>query len=254
MSSIGTGYDLSSATFSPDGRIFQVEYAQKAVESSSTAIAVKGKDGVVFGVEKLIVSKLHEPTANRRIFNVDHHVGMATCGLIADAREVADRARKECVDYQSFYGSPIPAKHLSERISMYVHLYTLYSSVRPFGCSLLLGSYEHSGPHLYMIEPSGVAWGYHACAIGKARQAAKTELEKLNPKNMTCVELVKEVAKIIHFVHDEVKDKQFQLEMSWVGEVTGGKHEMVPQDILSDAEKYAKESLVESSDSEEEDP
>lgn len=69
-------YDLSASQFSPDGRVFQVEYAMKAVENSGTAIGLRGKDGVVFAVEKLVTSKLYEPGANQRIFNIDKHVGM----------------------------------------------------------------------------------------------------------------------------------------------------------------------------------
>jgi hypothetical protein len=76
MSSIGTGYDLSTAQFSPDGRVFQIEYAMKAVENSGTAIAIRVKDGVVFAVQKIITSKLHERGTNRRISTIDEHVGV----------------------------------------------------------------------------------------------------------------------------------------------------------------------------------
>ncbi|XP_015747573.1 PREDICTED: uncharacterized protein LOC107327342 isoform X2 [Acropora digitifera] len=87
-----------------------------------------------------------------------------------------------------------------------------------------MSSFSADGPELYMIDPSGVSWGYHGCSIGKAKQAAKTEIEKLKMKDMTCEELVKEVAKIIYVVHDEVKDKNFELELSWIGDVTNDKH------------------------------
>ena len=88
--------------------------------------------------------------------------------------------------------------------------------------------------------------------MGKAKQAAKTEIEKLKMQEISCKDLVKEVARIIYAVHDEVKDKAFELELSWVGEVTGGLHQLVPKDIREEAEKYAKDSLKES-DSEGED-
>uniref|UniRef100_A0A4W5M3B2 Proteasome subunit alpha type n=1 Tax=Hucho hucho TaxID=62062 RepID=A0A4W5M3B2_9TELE len=239
-----TSYDLSASTFSPDGRVFQVEYAMKAVENSSTAIGIRCKDGVVFGVEKLVLSKLYEQGSNKRIFNVDRHVGMAVAGLLADARSLSEVAREEASNFRSNYGHNIPLKYLSERVAMYVHAYTLYSAVRPFGCSFIFGSYDQDdGPQLYMVDPSGISFGYWGCAIGKAKQAAKTEIEKLQMKDMTCRELVKEVAKIIYIVHDEVKDKAFELELSWVGEVTNGKHELVPKDIRVEAEKYAKASF-----------
>uniref|UniRef100_A0A674N1N8 Proteasome subunit alpha type n=1 Tax=Takifugu rubripes TaxID=31033 RepID=A0A674N1N8_TAKRU len=249
MSSIGTGYDLSASTFSPDGRVFQVEYAMKAVENSSTAIAIRCKDGVVFGVEKLVLSKLYEQGSNKRIFNIDRHVGMAVAGLLADARSLADVAREEASSFRSSYGYDIPLKHLSERVAMYVHAYTLYSAVRPFGCSGRRA--EHQGVTCVCVCVCVCVQGYWGCAIGKAKQAAKTEIEKLQMKDMTCRELVKEVAKIIYIVHDEVKDKAFELELSWVGEVTNGRHELVPKDVREEAEKYAKDSLEEEDDSDE---
>jgi len=250
MSSIGTGYDLSASQFSPDGRVFQVEYAQKAVENSGTAIAIRGKDGVVFGVEQLVTSKLYESGANKRIFHIDKHIGMAVAGLLADARQLAEIAREEAANYRHQYGNSIPCKVLADRVAMYMHAYTLYSAVRPFGCSLVLGTYDKAnGPAMYMIDPSGVYNGYLGCAVGKAKQAAKTEMEKIKFSDMTCAELIKEAAKIIYTVHDSVKDKSFELELSWVGEHTNGLHQKVPQDIHQAAEAYAKASLEEDSDS-----
>ncbi|XP_067011517.1 proteasome subunit alpha type-3 [Anabrus simplex] len=249
MSSIGTGYDLSASQFSPDGRVFQVEYAHKAVENSGTVIGLRGKDGVVFAVEKLVTSKLYEPGANKRIFNIDTHVGMAVSGLISDARQIVETARTEASNYRAQYGSNIPLKYLNDRVSMYMHAYTLYSAVRPFGCSVILGSYQTDEPVMYMIDPSGVSYGYYGCAVGKAKQAAKTEIEKLKLHDLNCKELVKEAARIIYLVHDELKDKQFELELSWVGAITNGIHERVPQTMFAEAEKSAKAAMEEDSDS-----
>jgi len=253
MSAIGTGYDLSASQFSPDGRVFQVEYAQKAVENSGTVIALRGKDGIVLAVEKLVASKLYEAGANKRIFTVDRHLGCAVAGLLADARAVVEIARDEAKNYRSEHGSPIPIKHLKDKVSHYMHAYTLYSALRPFGASVIMASYDKvDGPQLFCLDPSGLSWGYFGCAIGKAKQAAKTELEKLKLKELTVKELIKEAAKIIYVVHDEVKDKQFELELSWVTEETGGRHEWVPKDLYDEAERIAKESLRHSSESDEE--
>lgn len=151
-------YDLSASQFSPDGRVFQVEYAGKAVENSGTVIGLRGTDGIVFACEKLVTSKLYEPGANRRIFNIDTHIGMAVSGLISDARQIVDIARKEAANYRSQYGVNIPLKYLNDRVSMYMHAYTLYSAIRPYGCSVVIGSFEDDGPVLFMIEPSGVSY------------------------------------------------------------------------------------------------
>jgi 20S proteasome subunit alpha 7 len=252
MSAIGTGYDLSASQFSPDGRVFQVEYAHKAVDNSGTVVALRGKDGVVMAVEKLVTSKLYEPGTNKRLFTVDRHVGVAVAGLLADAKAVVERSKDEASNYRSEYGSSIPLKYLKDRVALYMHAYTMYSALRPFGSSLLLASYDPlDGPQLYCLEPSGLNYGYFGTAIGKAKQAAKTEIEKLKLKDMTCKELIKEAAKIIYQVHDEIKDKAFELELSWVGEFTNGRHEPVPRAVFEEAEKFAKEALRADSDSDE---
>jgi len=254
MSSIGTGYDLSASQFSPDGRVFQVEYAQKAVENSGTAIALRGKDCVVFAVEKLVVSKLYEPGTNSRIFTVDRHIGMATAGLLADGRQLAETARAEAASFRQQHGLPIPLKSLNDRVSMYMHAYTLYSAVRPFGSSVIVGSYDEiDGPGIYVIEPSGISYGYFGCAIGKAKETAKTEIEKLKTNDLTAEQLVKEAGKIIYLVHDELKDKSFELELSWVGKHTGGLHERVPKALSDEVEKSAKTAVDDESDTDQDD-
>ncbi|KAK3817171.1 MAG: nucleophile aminohydrolase [Linnemannia gamsii] len=240
MSSIGTGYDVSVSTYSPDGRVFQVEYAGKAVENSGTAIGIRVKDGVVLAVEKLIQSKLLVPGANRRIQNVDRHIGIATAGLLADGRHIVKRAREEAQSWRDVYRLPIDGKNIASRVGDYVAAYTLYSSVRPFGSSTIIAAMDSTGPKLYMVEPSGLYWGYHGTAIGKGRQVAKTEIEKLNLEEMTCREAVKHAARIIYNVHDDAKDKEFELELSWVCEESKGFHQFVPKNIADEAEALAK--------------
>ncbi|KAI5476156.1 20S proteasome subunit alpha 7 [Pseudohyphozyma bogoriensis] len=261
MSSIGTGYDLSASTYSPDGRIFQVEYANKAVENSGTAIGLRCKDGVVLAVEKLVQSKLLVPGANKRIATVDLHAGVATAGLLADGRHVANRARDECDNYRENYHVKVPIKILAERVANYFQVYTLYSSVRPFALSAIVAGWDahpsdkskvaEGKPSLYCVEPSGVFWGYRGCAIGKGRQLAKTEIEKLNLDELTAREALVEAARIIHTVHDEAKDKEFELELSWISSESGYKHVAVPKAIADEAENKAKEIIAAANEMEE---
>ncbi|KIK08382.1 hypothetical protein K443DRAFT_128301 [Laccaria amethystina LaAM-08-1] len=243
MTSIGTGYDLSASTYSPDGRIFQVEYANKAVENSGTAIGLKVKDGVVLAVEKLVHSKLLVPEANRRIQTIDRHIGLATAGLLADGRHLSNRARDEASNYRETYNSAPPLKAVADRLGLYVQAYTLYSSVRPFGISTILGAVDKDGPSLFVVEPSGVFFGYNGAAVGKGRQLAKTELEKLNLAELSTREAVTEAARIIYLVHEDAKEKEFELEMSWIGTESGGVHVHVPKDLLQEAEAAAKAAL-----------
>ncbi|PRP76351.1 proteasome alpha 3 subunit-like [Planoprotostelium fungivorum] len=189
-------YDISCTTFSPDGRVFQIDYAGKAVENSGTAIGVRVKDGIVFGVEKLILSKMLEPSANRRIHSLDRTIGLTYAGMTADARQLVNKGRSEAKNYRGFYYSTIPTRVLNERLSLFVQAYTLYGHVRPFGCSIIIGAWEDDGPQLYTIDPSGISYGYYGTAVGKAKQAAKGELEKLKLSEMTAREAVKEIARM----------------------------------------------------------
>ncbi|KAJ2514870.1 putative proteasome subunit alpha type-7 [Coemansia sp. RSA 1939] len=248
MTSIGTGYDLSVSTYSPDGRVFQVEYAQKAVDNSGTAIGLRVKDGVVLAVEKIKHSRLLVPHSNRRIMTAGKHIGIASAGWMSDTRHLVKRVREESRSYTDVYKTKVPAHIIAERLAMYVQAYTLYSSVRPFGVSTLLACTDAKGPQLYMIEPSGYYVGYRGCAVGKGKQVAKTEIEKLDLDNMTVREAVKEAARIIYSAHDDTKDKLFELELSWVCKESNDLHVHVPQDVYDDAVQHAERSLNDDED------
>ncbi|KAJ4300894.1 putative proteasome subunit alpha type-7 [Kalmusia sp. IMI 367209] len=284
MTSIGTGYDLSNSVFSPDGRNFQVEYAVKAVENGGTAIGIRCKDGIVLALEKLVTSKLLKSGANKRIATVDRNMGIVSSGLLPDGRHFVSRARDEASSWRNLYKAPIPTSSLADRMGSYVQAYTLYSSVRPFAVTAIIGGWDseaelpvdgqvgsgpsvgsggkkdgakHGGPYLYMIEPSGLYWGYYGAATGKGRQIAKSELEKLNLSEgeLSLEEGVKEAARIIYIAHDDNKDKEFELEMTWISSTSGptkGRHEEVPKELREEAERLAKKALEGDDEDEEE--
>mmetsp|Transcript_5322 Transcript_5322/g.8354 ORF Transcript_5322/g.8354 Transcript_5322/m.8354 type:complete len:257 (-) Transcript_5322:36-806(-) len=255
MSASGSGYDQSVTTFSPTGRVFQVEYAQKAVEKTGLTIGIRCNDGVVLGSQRPITSKMLVKSNWRRVITIDQHSGMATAGLQPDARALGNKAREEARSYREFYGSNIPGNVLAERMAGEVHMHTLYWYLRPFGAAILLANYDNSGPNLSMIQPSGEMYRYFGSAIGQNTQGAKTELEKIDFKTITCVEAAKEIARIIYKLYDDTKEKPFELEMSWVCDASGKKHVRVPEDIRQEAitlAKAAKEAAeMESSDDEE---
>lgn len=246
----------------------------------------------MLAVEKIIVSKLLKPGANKRIATVDRNVGIVTSGLLPDGRHLISRARDEANSWRRTYKGTIPTSALAARLGGYVQAYTLYSSVRPFGVTAIIGGWDskselpvdgqvgtgptsgaggkitdddkeekisRGGPKLYMIEPSGLYWGYYGAATGKGRQAAKTELEKLDlasPTNsLSLTEAVKEAARIIYVAHEDSKDKDFELEMTWIsheGGPTKGRHEEVPKELFDAAVKAAKKAMPEYDDSDEE--
>lgn len=244
MTSTGAGYDLSAGTFSPDGRIFQVEYAKKAVENSGTAIGVQCKDGVIMGVEKVLLSKMLVKGTNPRIFTIDRHIGLSMAGLTADGRQLVNRAREEALSYKKNYGSPIPPQVLADRLSQYVHYFTLYGSIRPFGTSVTLIGYDLDlkEPSVHMIEPTGISFKYRGCSIGKGQQAAKTEIEKYRLFDMTCREAMNYIAKILNVLHDELRHP-FELELSWICSETNWQHRRVPDELVDEATRWALEAI-----------
>ena len=142
------------------------------------------------------------PGSNRSIFGVDSHVGIAVTGYPSDGRQIVNRARDEARTYKENYGHQIIPSVLTNRVALYVHYFTLYGSLRPFGVSTILSAFDQDLqiPELYMIDPSGTAFKFFGCAAGRGANAAKTELEKILNRygndGITCEDAVKELAKM----------------------------------------------------------
>jgi len=173
-----TGYDSAITVFSPDGRLFQVEYAREAVKRGTTAIGVKATDGAVLLVDKRITTKLLETESVEKIFQIDEHIGAATSGLVADARILIDRARVEAQTNRVTYDEPIGLEDISKKICDFKYTYTQSGGVRPFGTSLLIAGVDDSKAHLFETDPSGALLEYKATAIGSGRSEAMEFFEK----------------------------------------------------------------------------
>lgn len=170
-------YDRAITVFSPDGRLFQVEYAREAVKRGTTTVGVKYASGVVLIVDKRISSSLIEPTSIEKIFRLDDHVGCATSGLVADARVLVDRGRLDAQVNRLTYGEAIEVETLVKRICDFKQTYTQYGGVRPFGTALLIAGVDASGPQLFETDPSGALMAYKASSIGAGRSAVMEVFE-----------------------------------------------------------------------------
>ncbi len=186
----GMGYDRAITIFSPDGRLFQVEYAIEAVRRGTTAIGVKTSEGVVLAVEKRVMN-LQDPESVEKIFVIDQHVGAAIAGLTADARILINQARIEAQINRLTYDEIISIETLTKKICDLKQLYTQHAGVRPFGVSLLIAGVDADGPKLFMTDPSGAYWGYKAQAIGAGAQTVKEILEKEYNENLTLNDSIK---------------------------------------------------------------
>lgn len=177
-------YDRAITVFSPDGRLFQVEYAREAVKRGTTTVGLKFKDGAVLIVDKRIASRLMEPKSIEKIFQIDEHIGCATSGLVADARVLVDNARVTAQVSKITYDEKISVEMLVKRICDYKQNYTQYGGVRPFGTALLVAGVDDQGVHLFETDPSGALVSYKAGSIGAGRNVVMEVFEEQYQEGM----------------------------------------------------------------------
>ena len=181
-------YDRAITVFSPDGRLFQVEYAREAVKRGTTTVGLKFKDGVVLIVDKRVTSRLIEPESIEKIFQIDDHIGCATSGLVADARVLIDRARLDAQINEITYNEKIQVKTLVKRICDFKQTYTQYGGVRPFGTALLIAGVDETGARLFATDPSGALMEYKASSEGAGRTGAMAFFEAHYEENLSADE------------------------------------------------------------------
>uniref|UniRef100_A0AC34RAT0 Proteasome subunit alpha type n=1 Tax=Panagrolaimus sp. JU765 TaxID=591449 RepID=A0AC34RAT0_9BILA len=172
-------YDRAITIFSPDGHLFQVEYAQEAVKKGSTVVGVRGKDCVVIGVEKKSIPTLQDDRTIRKIFNIDEHVFLAFAGLSADARVLIDTARVECQNYKFNLEDPVTVGYIARFLANTKQRFTQSPGRRPFGISMIVGGFDYDGtPRLYKTEPSGAYYEYLASSTGRGEKPVREYLEE----------------------------------------------------------------------------
>ncbi len=178
-------YDRAITVFSPDGRLFQVEYAREAVKRGTTTVGLKYRDGAILIIDKRITSPLIVPSSIEKIFKIDEYIGCATSGLVADARVLVDRARIESQINKITYNERIPVDVLVKKICDFKQNYTQYGGVRPFGTALLIAGVDEKGVHLYETDPSGAMMSYKAGSIGSGRSTVMEIFEEKYKGNMS---------------------------------------------------------------------
>mmetsp|Transcript_28079 Transcript_28079/g.66431 ORF Transcript_28079/g.66431 Transcript_28079/m.66431 type:complete len:253 (-) Transcript_28079:79-837(-) len=169
-------YDTDVTTWSPQGRIHQVEYAMEAVKQGSACIGVRSKTHAVLTALKRSTNDMS--SFQEKIFKVDEHMGIAISGLTADARSLSKFMRTECLEHKYVYESPVPVQRLVSDVADKCQVCTQSASARPFGVGLLVAGTDQTGPHIYYNCPSGAFYEYKAMTIGARSQAAKTYLER----------------------------------------------------------------------------
>jgi proteasome alpha subunit len=171
-------YDRGITIFSPDGRLYQVEYAREAVKRGTASIGIRTADGVVLAADKRSGSPLMEPSSVEKIHKADDHIGVASAGHVADARQLIDFARRQAQVNRLRYGEAIGIETLTKEITDHIQQYTQVGGARPFGVALLIAGVEKGTPRLYETDPSGTPYEWKAVSIGAERGDIRDYLEE----------------------------------------------------------------------------
>jgi len=171
-------YDTRTTVFSPEGRLYQVEYAMEAIGHAGAAIGILATDGIILAAEKKSTSKLLEPTkSSEKMYFLDDHVACAVAGITSDANILINNARVSAQRYRYTYQEPIPVEHLVQQLCDLKQGYTQFGGLRPFGVSFLYAGWDKFyGFQLYQSDPSGNYGGWKASAIGQNSQQAQSTL------------------------------------------------------------------------------
>jgi len=177
-------YDRAITVFSPDGRLFQVEYALETVNRGATILGIVCSEGVVLGAEERIENKLQDPDFTLKVFEIDDHLGAAVVGLSSDARLLIDQARIYAQSNKLMYDESIDVEIVTKRVGDIKQLYTQHAGVRPFGVSIIFGGVDKAGNKVLATHPSGSYRGYRAVAVGLGRETVENVLQEEYKEDM----------------------------------------------------------------------
>lgn len=199
-------YDRAITVFSPQGRLYQVEYALETVKSGSTSVGLRVNEGVILAVEEKTHSKLQNPVYSQKLFQIDEHIGAAASGLISDARVLVDSARVYAQIFRLSYDESPSVETIAKRIGDTMQLYTQHAGVRPFGVALLIGGVSNDGPRLFYTEPSGVVVEYLAWGIGRGAEKVKEFFENNYSPDISLQEAKKMAIKSLIYSVDKIDE------------------------------------------------
>lgn len=183
-------YDRALTVFSPEGRLYQVEYALEAVRRGTIAVAIKSNEDVCLAAQIKIPSKLMDPDSIDKIFQIDEHIGVAISGLHADSRTLINYARVQAQSFRLTYDEPVRLNMLVKTIADLKQMYTQYGGIRPFGCALFFIGIDSTGPQIYTTSPSGIYRPYKAYALGSGEAQAREHIQTNYKENMSFKEIV----------------------------------------------------------------
>jgi len=181
----GRGYDTSVTVFDTQGRLYQVEYARESVKRGTTTVGLKYRDGLILIIDKRLTNTLVIADSIEKMFQIDDHIGATTSGLVADARQLIERARIQCQVNRMTYGNSISVPALVKKMGDFMQSFTQYGGARPFGTALLIAGSDDADFHLYELDVSGAYLAYNAGGIGVGKALVIDYFENNWKPNMT---------------------------------------------------------------------
>lgn len=246
---MGSRYDRRTTTFSPEGRLYQVEYAMEAISQAGSAVGILATDGVVLAAEKRITSKLLDiRKSTEKMYKIDDHCAVAVAGITSDANILLNYARLEAQRYTYGFKESIPIEQLLMRVCDLKQGYTQFGGLRPFGVSFLFAGWdEHFGFQLYQSDPSGNYGGWKAKAIGANNQAAQSILKTDYKEEHTLDEALILAIKVLSKTMDTTSPTPDKLEFATVTKNESGEvvYHVFTKEELEDLLKKAEPMLQE---------
>ncbi|MDD1661842.1 MAG: archaeal proteasome endopeptidase complex subunit alpha [Methanomicrobiales archaeon] len=231
------GYDRAITVFSPDGRLYQVEYAREAVKRGTTAVGIKCTDGVVLIVDKRVATRLLEPSSIEKIFKIDEHIGVASSGLVGDARALVDRARIECQINRVSYNEAIDVETLAKKLCDHMQTYTMFGGARPYGTALLIAGVSDGTTRLFETDPSGTLLEYKATGIGTGRPAVMKVFEEEYNPDAGCKDAIQLGLKALHAATEGKFDVN-TVEIGIVEQKTRTFRKMTKEEVAINVEQF----------------
>lgn len=195
-------YDRAITIFSPEGRLYQVEYALELVKRGAPVVGVSCPEGVVLAANETPESELEDPEYFRKIFQLDDHVASAIAGLSSDARVLIEQARIFCQSNRLLYDEAVDIETLAKRIGDMAQVYTQHAGVRPFGVSMIIAGVDSGGARVFTTDPSGAYRGFKATAVGRRNDEANKLLEEKYAEGSSLIDSVKLAIEAVNAASD----------------------------------------------------
>ncbi|KRX50516.1 Proteasome subunit alpha type-3, partial [Trichinella murrelli] len=243
ISSVDSTGGYSTTLFGLHQHVARYEYFNRNVNNAKACVAIRGSDGVVFGIQTTKPCSIYPNYAGERIATVADKIGFVFSGSYSDGEAMQKYVIDEAKSYYDSHQRDVPCFHLAESLAYYVHEFKYQGVLKPFDCRMCLGTWSPiTGPEIYAVQPTATL-PYKSWIHGCNDPPDNAEMSKSSFDRIPVRQLIKEAALFLYMVRNAINDAQCIMKLSWVSEDTGGKHEFVPENVFQEAVEFATNDL-----------